>query len=266
MKLLEERENIASCNSLEICECLRQQQQQQRVRTKGWDHHEWKCIHDTAAEVYEVWNVAVSSEIFHRFRPKFPQSLARNFFLWKQFSSCEKVIFFSFLFFRCIYSLQTDKNGNIVLKNATWAVNFCFFFTEKEILLKLFYSLRSPLFSVQWSLPEKSTIFLTISVRRWSKIFFMKVKNKKHFLLESINLSQPWTQYVDRVSHDRDFSHFFHFHLPWKWAKYAKISNNRAEKSEKSRSPKTRKMSPKPLPNGFPSLFRFNCTSWCKSL
>ena len=130
---------------------------------------------------------------------------------------------------------------------------FLLFFTVKEILLKLFYSLRSPLFSIQWPLPEKRIIVLIISVRRWSKIFFMKVKNKKHFLPESdsINLSQHWIQYVDRVSHDRDFSQFFHFHLPWKWPKYAKISNNRAEKSEKSRSPKTRKMSPKPLPNGF---------------
>ena len=148
-----------------------------------------KCIHDTAAEVYEVWNVAVSSEIFHRFRPKFPQSLARNFFLWKQFSSCEKVIFFSFFFFRCIYSLQTDKNGNIVLKNATWgvvngAVNFCFFFTEKEILLKLFYSLRSPLFSVQWSLPEKTTIFLTIFVRDDRKSFSWRSKTKNIFCLK----------------------------------------------------------------------------------
>ena len=168
------------------------------------------------------------SEIFHRFRPKFPQSLARNFFLWKEFSSCEKVIFFSFLFFRCIYSLQTDKNGNIVLKNATWgvvngAVNFCFFFHRKRNFAETILLFEiSAFFGSMISSGEKHYFFDHIRTR-WSKIFFMKVKNKKHFLLESINLSQPWTQYVDRVSHDRDFSHFFHFHLPWKWAKYAKI-------------------------------------------
>jgi hypothetical protein len=97
--------------------------------------------------------------------------------------------FLFFFFFRCIYSLQTDKNGNIVLKNATWgvvngAVNFCFFFTEKEILLKLFYSWRSPLFSVQWSLPEKSTIFLTIFVRDDRKSFSWRSKTKNIFCLK----------------------------------------------------------------------------------
>ena len=212
------------------------------------------------------------SEIFHRFRPKFPQSLARNFFLWKEFSSCEKVIFFSFLFFRCICSLQTDKNGNIVLKSTTWGVVieqwiFAFFHSKRNFAETFLLFEISAFFGSMISSGEKH-YFFDHSVGRWSKIFFMKVKNKKHFLSESasINLSQPWPQYVDRVSHDRDFSQFFHFHLPWKWPKYAKISNNRAEKSEKSRSPKARKKSPKPLPNGFPPLFSFDCTSGCKSL
>ena len=140
--------------------------------------------------------------------------------------------------------------------------------SDSFFLRKLFYSLRSPLFSVQRAILGRFTIFMTISERRWSKIFFIKVMNKKLFLPEraSINLSQALNS--DRRS-DSSWSRFFTF-FPFsptlKMSQICKNLENRVENSEKSRSPKTRKNTPKPLRNGFRLFVSFNCASECKSL
>ena len=86
--------------------------------------------------------------------------------------------------------------------NTTWRLvnrlNFFLFFKDKrwhqfssfakEILLNRFYFLRPSNFLVHQLLLEKLTIFLTIRMWRWSKIFFIRFSRKKAFLFERLSI------------------------------------------------------------------------------
>ena len=113
---------------------------------------------------------------------------------------------------------------------------------SKKNFAESIYLFEISTFLVQRPLLGRFTILLTISKRRWSKTFFMRVMNKKPFLRERASVNLPQALNSDRGSGSSwsRFFTFFHFHLTWKWAKYAKISKNRVENSEKSWSPKIR--------------------------